>query len=216
MVLSTSLLDLPPELILDIGNYLAPDAILALKFSHPMFHRILPPAREPKKTTLSRCVHLAIRTYLSPPNSTPSHIRCILCKAEYPPSLFKSSSSPACVPVSGAGGADVVEMPERTCSWHVGSLVRKIPPTESEGRNEWVSQKNEMCMHCGAVQRWIKCGCTCDSCSFRSVRTYTRYLNNDKECKEFKFGRNRVDGNQDGQLWVQETCWNPGEFAMLE
>lgn len=215
MVLTTSILDLPPELILEIGQYLPPDAILALNFSHPAFHRTLPPARQSSQTPLSNCARLAIRDYLSPPDPTPSHIRCILCNGLYPPDLFKSSNSPACVRMSPAEpGTEVVEMPQRLCLWHVGSLARVIRSTEAGSRNEWVSHRDDMCMHCGAVRGWQKCGCNCDSCFFKPVKTYTRYLNNDRECKEFKFWRARANRGQHGQLWVRETCWNPGEFCI--
>ncbi|KAF1847559.1 uncharacterized protein K460DRAFT_242017, partial [Cucurbitaria berberidis CBS 394.84] len=141
-----SLLNLPPELILEIGDCLPPDGILALKFSHPFLNRILPLAPRLRNTTLSDCARLAIRTYLSPPDLKPSHLRCILCKAVYPASLFNSSSSPACVPISLAEDArqtDVVELPQRLCSWHVGRLARVIH-TESGGRNEWISHVDNM------------------------------------------------------------------------
>jgi hypothetical protein len=95
--------------------------------------------------------------------------------------------------------------------------LARIVHTGSQGKNMWVSKMAEMCIHCGAVQTWNKCSCDCDSCSFRSVMTYTRYLNNDKECRTFVFWRNGAEStssSQDdsgGQLFVKETCRDGGK-----
>jgi hypothetical protein len=206
-----SLVNLPPEVILEISDYLLVDAILALKLSHRIFNETLPLEPRLKNTLLSECSHLAIRTYLSRPNPEPSHIRCILCKTLYPLRLFKSSSSPACVSISSVEEThqtNVVELPQRLCSWHVGMLARVVY-TESSGTNEWTSQMDEMCMHCGAIQGWTKCDCDCGSCAIWPARTYTRYLNNNRECKGFSFWRDRE--NVQEPLMVRETCWDPGE-----
>jgi hypothetical protein len=205
--------------MLEISDFLAPDGILALKLTHRKFNETLP-FSSLKNTSFSECAHLAIRNYLSRPNSNPSHLRCIFCKQVYPVSLFKSSSSPACVPVSweeNCEQTEVVELPQRLCSWHVGRLARVVHTEREVGMNDWTSHMDEMCMHCGAVQSWAKCGCDCDSCAMRLVRTYTRYLNNKNECRTFLFWKERVDNainSQDdinGRLWVRETCkscWN--------
>ncbi|KAH3944781.1 hypothetical protein HBI56_150320 [Parastagonospora nodorum] len=215
---SISLVNLPLELIYDISDFLPPDAVLALKLTHRNFNSILPLDSKLNKTPLSDCARLATRTYLSKPSPEPSHLRCILCKTVYPVNLFKSSSSPACIPTSfteDVQQTDVVELPQRLCSWHVSRLVQVVH-TGPGGRNQWTSHMEDMCMHCGAIQAWTKCDCRCDSCPIRPVRTYTRYLNNPIECRRFLFwkDRMRLDGQnvQDGvhgQLMVRETCWNP-------
>lgn len=214
---SPPLLCLPPELILEISDYLPPDGILALKFTHPVLYTTLPLDIRLRNVTLSNCARLAIRTYLRRPDPRPSHMRCILCKTVYPANLFSSSNSPACIPISFSNSTlntDVVELPRRFCAWHVGRLARIIH-TKPGGRNEWVSQTEEMCMHCGAVQQWGKCECDCDSCGSRAVRTYTRYLNNNHECKKFVFWRDAATGStktpqiKECQLYVRETCLDP-------
>ncbi|XPS80296.1 hypothetical protein M3J09_012253 [Ascochyta lentis] len=210
-----SLLSLPPELILEIADYLPPDGILALKFSHRILNYSLPLAPRLKTQTLSRCASLAIRSYLCRPNPKPTHLRCILCKIVYPVKSFRSSSSPACESLSSAaalGQADVVELPQRLCAWHVGRLAR-IVHTEPGGKNEWVSSSEDMCMHCGVIQSWAECDCACDSCSVKAVTAYTRYLNNKTECREFVFYRKPAgDGDRPPrraagtQLFVRELC----------
>lgn len=215
-----SILNLPPELILEIADYLPPDGILALKFSHRVFNFSLPLAPRLKNRTLSRCAHLAIRSYLSQPNPKPTHLRCILCKATYPLSSFRSSNSPACAPLSLTADVEqteVVELPQRLCAWHVGRLAR-IVHTEPGGRNEWVSSAEEMCMHCGAIQSWAKCDCACDSCSVRPVTAYTRYLNNQTECRKFFFCREAASENLPSwfedcgtRLYVREICFEPSK-----
>lgn len=201
-----SLLSLPPELILEIGDFLPPDGILALKLAHRYFNETLPFLPRRKNTVFSDCAKLAIRYYLTPPNPEPSHLRCILCKEVYPIRQFRSSSSPACVSdtLEDASHGEVVELPQRMCSWHVGRLSQVVH-TAPGGRNEWTSAMGDLCMHCGAVQAWKRCDCECGSCGIRPVRTYTRYLNNDHECRQFVFWR------AEQQLMVREECRDLGE-----
>ena len=220
-----SILNLPPELILEIADYLPPDGILALKFSHRILNYSLPLAPRLRNRTWSRCARLAIRSYLCRPSPKPTHLRCVLCKAVYPLKSFQSSSSPACAPLSLAddpGQAEVVELPQRLCAWHVGRLAR-IVHTEPGGRNEWVGSAEEMCMHCGAIQSWAKCDCMCDSCSVRAVTAYTRYLNNNTECRKFVFYRKATRdivpspaGSEETQLFVRETCFDPGKYHPVD
>ncbi|EAT79620.1 hypothetical protein SNOG_12820 [Parastagonospora nodorum SN15] len=120
-----STINLPLELIYDISDFLPPDAVLALKLTHRNFNSILPLDSKLNKTPLSDCARLATRTYLSKPSPEPSHLRCILCKTVYPVNLFKSSSSPACIPTSfteDVQQTDVVELPQRLCSWHAAGI----------------------------------------------------------------------------------------------
>jgi hypothetical protein len=201
-----SLLGIPPEIILEIGDFLPPDGTLALKLTHPILYDTIPITPRIKNTTLSDCARLAIRTYLSRPTLKPTHMRCILCKAVYPVSSFRSSNSPACETASPDDHTQIIKLPQRLCAWHVGRLAR-IVNTGPRGKNMWVSSMADMCIHCGGVQAWNKCSCRCDSCSFRSVTTYTRYLNNDKECRTFTFRR-----GADGQLLVKEICRDNGKY----
>jgi hypothetical protein len=203
-----SVINLPPEITLEIADWLPPDAILSLKLTHRSFNRTLHIDLRLRSRSLSDCAHLAIRTHLARPVPNPSHLRCIYCKRVYPLSLFQSSSSPACVPTSLTDDyqrTDVVELPQRLCAWHVGRLAT-IVHTKSGGRNEWTSHMDSMCMHCGEIQGRKKCDCKCDSCAYRPVRAYTRYLDNDKECRKFFFWRQPSSQHVQGRLMVRETC----------
>lgn len=216
-----SLLNLPPELLLEVADHLPPDGILALKLSHRILNYSLPLAPRLRNRTLSRCARLAVRSYLAKPTSNPTHLRCVLCKAVYPLKSFQSSSSPACAPLSFAADVEeteVIELPQRLCAWHIGRLAR-IVHTEDGGRNGWTASSEEMCMHCGAIQSWAKCDCKCDSCSVRAVTAYTRYLNNKTECRRFVFYRKAMTdsvvsshGTTGSQLFVRETCFEPGTY----
>ncbi|KAF2803450.1 uncharacterized protein BDZ99DRAFT_364189, partial [Mytilinidion resinicola] len=115
-----SLLALPPELLLSIAAHLPPDAILSLKLTHPALNNTFPPLR--KSTPLTRCARLACLAYLQRPSPT-NLIRCVLCKATYPASLFNSAASPTCLPApysasTGGRRTEVVELPARFCAWH--------------------------------------------------------------------------------------------------
>lgn len=219
-----SLNSLPPELILCIRDYLPPDGILALKLTNRPLFNTLPLDSCSVRGPLSGCARLAVRAYLSKPNPSPSHLRCILCKSIYPANMFESSNSPAVAPtlVSNAEQTDVLELPERLCLWHVGRFARAIP-NSSEGSNKWVCTVDKMCMHCGNIQGWAKCSCRCDSCPFRVVKSYTRYSNNDNKRREFKFYRKvtRDSVSSTGEephtsLWVREVYRNPSKPHVLE
>jgi hypothetical protein len=213
----------------EVADHLPPDAILALKLTHPLLNSTLALTPRPRATPLSNCARLAMRTYLSKPLSNPTHMRCVLCKALYPIAMFNSSFSPACVPQPfpefGGPQPAVVELPQRFCAWHVGRLA-KIVRTDKGGRNEWVSRMADMCMHCGIVRGWGECNCRCDSCGTRRVRTYIRYLDNGIECRRFRFWRQQDRTTAEskakdpayvtGRLYVREHCWNPGMWMSLD
>lgn len=214
---------LPQELKDSIAEHLPPDGILAMRLTHPALRQVRLPPRL-RNTARSKCERIAIQTYLSKPELNPTHMRCLYCKELYPVKQFNSSSSSACVPLQSSDiglHPGVVELPQRLCAWHVGRLA-KIIHTGKGGRNEWVSNMREMCMHCGTICGWGECTCKCDSCWFRTVRTYTRYLNNNVECRQFVFWRDTTatgttvaTGNMKGQLYVREHCLDPGKYLFL-
>lgn len=247
------ILCIPPELLLMVASYLAPDAHLALRLSHPHFYASLPALRKPPE--LSRCAKIAIRSYLelAHPDSASGelpHIRCIMCKQIYPPDMFTSRNSPAvlasppaaspgavgehgpatsCIATGDAGNrtgqqnTEIIHLPPRFCAWHVGRLTRivRLPPRDASTSREpagWSSTLDQMCMHCGAVQGWNNkdkqstgCECGCQSCGMRKVRTYTRYLDHEKdkgwEVKGWRFWRDEKEA-----LWVREVGRAEGMF----
>jgi hypothetical protein len=218
----TSILSLPPELILKVADHLPLDGAVALKLSHRILNYYLPLTPSLRNQTPSHCARLAVRSYLA--KSSQTHLRCVLCKAVYPLRSFQSSSSPTCrssSPETHIQDIEVVELPPRLCAWHIGRLVR-IVRTEPRGRNKWVDSCEDMCMHCGAIQAWARCDCECDSCGFRNVTAYTRFLNNDVECKWYVFYRKIVEGSVSplqksggSQLFVRETCSDSGTYVKM-
>jgi hypothetical protein len=129
-----------------------------------------------------------------------SRQRCILCKNVYPISKFNSSNSPACRKTSQSTDHGVVELPYGLCCDHVSRLT-KVVQTKTGGRNEWLSHMDSMCMHCGKVKSWDPCTCDCKTCLSRELRVYVRYLDNEDECRAFKFWR-----DAQGRLKVEERC----------
>lgn len=218
------LLQLPPELLLEVSDYLPLDGVLALKLAHPILNTTLPTLPRLRNRTLDPCARFAIERHRAPPDEDRHELRCILCKTVYPKSMFTSSSSPACLPRAldaDTPRPDVVELPPSFCAWHVSRLTRVVR-TEPKGRNEWVSDVKRMCMHSGCIDGWHDCNCACSSCGYKLVRTYTRFLNNKSECKKFHFWRNTAAGTNEnaqekiaGRLFVQEVCWNPSEFYLI-
>lgn len=209
-----SLRRLPPELILEIADYLPLDGRLALSYTHSQFEKTLFIPRESKKRKIknSNCARLAIRTYQSPPNASYSHTRCIRCKQSYPTSMFFSGGSPSCITPPSSQDQEVIPLPERFCCWCVGSFVRHVR-TEVGGKNEWVAENNTMCMHCGAVKEWKQCKCNCDTCWNKPVITYTRYLNNDEEYKTARIGKKACCESSTGfRLFVREDCFKPSKL----
>lgn len=204
------LASLPTELILEITDRLALDAILALKLTQRRFNDILPLDQRRWQAPRSRCAQRAIQVYLTPSSSKLSHRHCIVCNAEYPISQFKSSNSPACAPMEHTNVPhDIIKLPPRVCFWHVGRFMRIISH-EAGNKNGWVSHSDKMCMHCGDIQGWDKCECKCDSCSFWEVTVYNRHINDGQKCRNPVFWRDapssRVRG--ENQLWVREEFWD--------
>ncbi|OAL48216.1 hypothetical protein IQ07DRAFT_485025, partial [Pyrenochaeta sp. DS3sAY3a] len=115
---ATSLVNLPPELILEIARNLPPDGKVALSYTHKRLCRILTLLSRERKAGLSTCARLAIRTYQESPRANPSHRRCIGCRNSYPTSLFSSSNSPFCITPSNGQDQEVIALPERFCAWH--------------------------------------------------------------------------------------------------
>jgi hypothetical protein len=219
------LLYLPEELLLAVCGYLPVDALLALKLAHSTFNNGLwvDPQSWPKHK-ISPCARLAISTYLTPPEPSPTHKRCILCNAKYPTSMFCSSSSPICTPrslIPQDSEVEVLVLPSRLCCWHASRLTRLVGAT-SDTADEWVSSLELLCMHCGSVQGWRRCDCDCDSCAFRTVCTYTRFLNKDTGFKSFTFWRSREgyvgtagQGALQGTLYAREVHHDPGALVSL-
>jgi hypothetical protein len=216
---------LPLELLSAICAYLPVDALLALKLVHRFVNarvRIDPQSWPTHKISL--CARLAIRTYLALPDPAPTQEWCILCHEKYPTSMFCSSSSPICTRrshIQQDSAVDVLELPPRVCCWHAGRLTRLVK-NAPDRRDEWVSCLELMCMHCGSIQGWKKCHCDCDSCAFRTVCTYTRFLNKDTKYKSFTFWRSSEtcdgvasQGGLQGTLYAREVHYNPGAFISL-
>ncbi|KAF1961818.1 hypothetical protein CC80DRAFT_488225 [Byssothecium circinans] len=216
-------LSLPPELLLGMRDFLPPDAILSLKLTHPIFNNTLPslPDLKTRIITLSPCARFSIERLRILSTTAPGlhenrddvRQRCRLCKHIYPLKMFTSSNSPACEVetfVTGNPRPEVVDLPPYVCAWHVARLTRKIY-TGPGGRNEWVSDMRNMCMHNGCIQGWEECRCGCDSCGYQMVRTYTRYMNSTTECRKFIFWRNMNEESEDplerskGRLYVRES-----------
>lgn len=218
------LLLLPVELVLEISDHLPLDGILALKLTHRILDDGLPTIPRLRNGALNACSRFAIERLRASPSQSPERSRCILCKMVYPSTVFASSNSPACLTVEFeqvAPRPEVVEIPKAFCSWHVGSLA-KVIRTEPGGRNEWVSDVKKMCMHNGCIEGWHQCHCGCSSCGYRMIRTYTRFLNNNVECKKFYFWRNAAAGASEdpqekiaGRLYVQEVCGGSGTFDFV-
>lgn len=209
----TSFHDLPTELILDICDFLPLDALLALKLTASRLNSMIRLDPRRWQHALSSCARRAVHSYLnlSPPKPDQQH--CRLCNSAYPIAMFSSSTSPACIAMKlTTTPHDVVQLSSNVCSWHVSRLARVIH-TGHGGRNEWTSCMDDICMHCGNIMGWSKCSCTCDSCGFWAVRTYTRYLNNSKECHRFLFWReaSELASSDTGQLWVWEACSDNGD-----
>ncbi|KAF9737222.1 hypothetical protein PMIN01_05001 [Paraphaeosphaeria minitans] len=218
------LLLLPPELLFELSNFLPLDGILALKLTHSVLNNTLPAIPHLRNRTLDRCAQFAMERYRTSPHGDRQQRRCILCKKNYPTSQFFSSSSPACLPLAfdhDGPRPEVVELPDSFCAWHVGRLARVVR-TDPGGSNEWVSDVRRMCMHDGCIDGWHECNCGCSSCGHKMVRTYTRFLNNETECKNFHFWRNIAAASTEdprekiaGRLYVQEACWDPCEFCLV-
>ncbi|KAF2112638.1 hypothetical protein BDV96DRAFT_153970 [Lophiotrema nucula] len=217
------LLTLPPELLVEIADYLPVDGIVAFQLSQRYLNSLIKGTPKlSRNRPLTDCAGRAIRTYLKPPSANnPPRLRCIVCRNYYPIAQFDASDSAACLSVpqfttTTESLKEILEVPGRICSWHVGRFVR-LRHTGPGGRNEWVSCIRQLCVHCGEIKGWVPCSCECESCGTRTLWTYTRYLNNNKECKTYKFWRRNeastdsVKDSLPGSLFVRETVCEDGK-----
>ncbi|EON64403.1 hypothetical protein W97_03634 [Coniosporium apollinis CBS 100218] len=204
-----SLLTLPTELLLIIASDLDPSALLSWKLSHPLFYHMLKLPADVTPAVLSICARLAVRDYLKSSDVQDNRMRCALCKGLYPPDMFSSATSPACIPFRDLNRRrqEVLDMPERVCIWDIGRLVRFEAATTAADEPQWTSSMESVCMHCGAVQSWNRCACQCQTCSVREARTYTRWLS----CGEPPGGRFAFARHKDGSLWVREWGLKGGD-----
>jgi len=204
------LINLPTELILDIADILPHDAIVALGLTQRRLNSIIWLNQRRWQTPRPRCVQRAIQRHLAPPSSKPTHRYCILCRVTCPIGSFKSSLSPACLPMAGANVPhDVIELPPNVCFCHVARFTMHIktgPGTILPPRNAWVSQRIKICLHCGKTA-WDKCNCECQTCLTGEVTTYIRCFTKPKGDTTFVFWRetSRPGEQEAGQLWVRET-----------
>ncbi|OAF99299.1 uncharacterized protein CC84DRAFT_1049726, partial [Paraphaeosphaeria sporulosa] len=114
-------LQLPPELLLELSDFLPVDGILALKLTHSILNNTLPAIPRLRNRTLDRCARFAIERHRTLPDEDRQQRRCMLCKKTYPKSQFSSSSSPACLSLAfdqDGPRPEVVELPDSFCAWH--------------------------------------------------------------------------------------------------
>ena len=206
------LINLPTELILDIADILPHDAIVALGLTQRRVNSIIWLNQRRWQTPRPRCVQRAIQRHLAPPSSKPTHRYCILCRVTCPIGSFKSSLSPACLPMARVNVLhDVIELPPNVCFCHVARFTMHIktgPGTILPPRNAWVSQRIKICLHCGKTSWDLdKCNFACPTCLTGEVTTYIRYFTPREEKPKFVFWREtpRPEEQGAGQLWVRET-----------
>jgi len=206
------LTNLPTELILDIADILPHDAIVALGLTQRRLNSIIWLNQRRWQIPRPQCVQRAIQRHLAAPSSKPTHRYCILCKVTCPIGSFKSSLSPACLPMAGVNVPhDVIELPPNVCFCHVARFAMPIetgPNTILPPRNAWVSQRIKICLHCGGTP-WdsTKCNFDCQTCLTGEVTTYIRFFTPREETPKFVFWREtpRPGEQGAGKLWVRET-----------
>jgi hypothetical protein len=218
----TTLLNLPPELLWKISEFLTPSAQTAFKLT---CHRVYvsTPNLDLNKSVVDNCTYQTINGFLE---FNKDRRRCMLCKKWYPNSLFSDDSPKPNSEderqqmdfvlrhgVDSLGGSGMIDNPPGCCGWHKGSLHRVINASDenfvkaftsiSAARTfscsyKWTSKMEIICFHCGKVKAWTKCNCDCESCGESIVRTYTRLVRHQSDLGKFVFFR------KDGDTWVRE------------
>ena len=143
------------------------------------------------------CSKRAIRTFLR--QDTVVCRRCMLCKNVLPITLF-----------SGEFGFRGVPRPNEFCFWCAARLTRVIVLPNRLSDDErgalahrcWYSSRETMCMHCGGIAVWDgqPCGCSCETCWYRDVNVFTRFVKNWLDYPSYEF-----HAGADGELLVAET-----------
>ena len=205
------LINLPTELILDIADILPHDARVALGLTQRRLNSIVRLNLQRWQAPRPGCVQRAIQRHLAPPSSKPTHRYCILCRVTCPIGSFKSSLSPACLPMARVNVPhDVMELPPNVCFCHVARFTKHIETGSDTGlpaSNKWVSHRVKICLHCGGTGRNSNCNFECQTCLTGEVTTYTRYHTEWARVPTFVFWRETPRPGEQGvgQLWVRET-----------
>ena len=132
-------------------------------------------------------------------------MRCALCKALYPITLFDragfvsldvnigdeqtcSSTRAECATTSTSISVDerpgVLNLRNRVCKWHDSRYQRTLKHGIKDGNGKRIAEGwklEEACMHCGSVLSWDRCACDCQTCWKREVWTCTRVLEEEEE-----------------------------------
>jgi hypothetical protein len=218
----TTLLNLPPELLWNISEFLPPSARAAFKLTCRRIY-VDTPSLDLNKSAVDNCTYQAINGFLE---FNKDRRQCILCKRWYPNCLFSDGSSKPNLEderrqtdfvlrhgVDSLGGPGMINSPPGCCGWHKSSLYRVIDASDANfvaifasipaaqtlnGSYKWTSKKEIMCFHCGKVKGWTKCNCDCESCGESVVRTYTRLVQHQSDLGRFVFFR------RDKDTWVRE------------
>ena len=218
----TFLLNLPPELLCKISEFLAPSSRAAFKLTCRLVY-VSTPNLDLNKSAVDSCTYQAIDGFLE---FNKDQRRCMLCKKWYPNGLFSDGSPTPTLDdeqrqtdfvlrhgVDSLGGPGMINSPPGCCDWHKSSIHRIVDASDANFANmfpsipaarafgasyKWTSKTEMICFHCGKVKAWTKCDCDCESCGERVVRTYTRLVRHQSDLGKFVFFR------KDGDTWVRE------------
>ena len=184
--------------------------------------------RLPAKSTSDHRKSFSI-PFMKSPSSLPkdlSKLTCSLCKTKHAPDSFLNGA-PRTAGIHAKTERDLLTQKslQRICTWHFGKLVCVVnhqepaPGTVFYGR--WISMIQEMCMHCGQIEKY-GCYCRvatkvngktvppdCEICPRVKVRVYERIRKeSDKTDISWCFKTDK-----DGTVYVLEerTEWGRGK-----
>src|SRR5579871_4044940 len=191
-----TLLNLPPELLWTISEFLAPSAQVAFKLTCRQVY-VSTPSLDLNKSAVDNCTYQTINGFLE---FNKNRRRCNLCKKWYPNNLFSDYNLEdereqmdfvLRHGVDSLGGPGMINSPPGCCGWHKTSLLRVIDVSDAnfvkafasilatrtfDSSYKWTSKTEVICFHCGKVKAWNKCDCDCESCGESLVKTYTRLV----------------------------------------
>ncbi|KAI9808129.1 MAG: hypothetical protein M1825_004586 [Sarcosagium campestre] len=212
------LLALPPELHVRIIQYLDPLSQVSLQRTCSHFYRIINvDVDDMRYSVCARFAFLAMLEQDGQLRNIPKlfggskldwapRFACALCRKFHKRADFKGAE------VMGVDCDMLDRKPrERFC----GKRYRLARRFERACVNEWVFQKQRLCMHCGEIKSKLvpadqvspvpHCLCSCEYCLVAEHDSFTRFYNFmwNKHGLRYVFMRNKV-----GELLVRESYWD--------
>jgi len=205
--LSSRLVSLPPELLLEVASYLPLPTIISMKLVNKSLFHAVPIPRDYSILRLAQCEQDAIRRAINEyVDRRTARKRCVACNTLQSLRWFRNCNIPI-------------------CSWHDGRFMKsRVPVAVDEVTKRkyydlvsaatetyWLALDRKFCSHCRAILGWEipECWCGCTSCPRLTVAVFLRISPEKCDIRSAKLAE-----NESGHHVVSEELCVHGKFKL--